>query len=221
MGFDSVDLYLGEGKDYFSQRNNTLFPGSTCNVTAMIQALHLLGYDVYARAGQGVQPEDSLEEMTENPRVYAQRTALKLDPGCMGVPNRQIHLLLSLATDLWIGRPVSKFTTQIDTKAILGDLVKKRPTVLSTTFTPAGHVVCVSGFRTKQGGFILTDPSQIDMNLLEGFYIDDPWGDYMSGYKNQNGKKSFIPKETWLSNVRETGSMTKWGHVFFEPSKVG
>ncbi len=212
MGFETTDLYLGEGKDYYSQRNNALYPGSSCNVTAMVQALRLAGYKPEVWAKEAEQPEDALEAFTEDPRVHAERSRLKLDPGCLGIPNRQIHALLSFATNLWTGIPgVTNFSTSIPVKDLLSTLLLGQPTVISTKLTPAGHVVTLAGIRLV--GTPLP-PSPPAWDQVAGVFLDDPWGDYTSGYKLAYGKKIFMKKEDFVSLVNQPASMVKWGHQF-------
>jgi len=212
MGSETTEFYLGEGKDYYSQRNNRLYPSSTCNVTAMVQALHLAGYNPESWAKTREQPEDALAAFTDDPRVNAERARQNIDPWGLSIPNRQIHSLLSFATNLWTGIPgLTSFSTSLGLDALMANLILGHPVVISTKLTPGGHVVTLAGMRVTGTPPGVGTPA---VGTIEGFFIDDPWGDYTTDYASPNGKKVFMKKEDFLTLVNQTGSMSKWGHTF-------
>ena len=60
--------------------------------------------------------------------------------------------------------------SQVDT-----ELVNRRPIVLAGDFTASGHIVTVVGYTP------------------DGYIVNDPWGDALTGYANSNGRRLFYP----------------------------
>ena len=67
------------------------------------------------------------------------------------------------------------FDTSRTWQDIKEELINGRPVVLCGLFTHGGHIVTVIGYTSQ------------------GYIVNDPWGDAMSGYSNTEGRKRLYP----------------------------
>jgi uncharacterized protein YvpB len=172
--------------DYYSQRNNEIDPLISCQVTAMIQALDMLGCRF--PEGKHGQPEDNLRAFLKNK---------KLDP--------EAHYDLSRGVNEWLGKKATVFSTGIDVEGLKEDIKAGRPAVLSGTFPghpterpkPLGHIVTMAGYGE------------------EGVIIIDPYGDTLNDWKG-SGKKVLLTWERFNNWIKPAGNPRyKWAHLFF------
>jgi hypothetical protein len=194
-----------DGKPYYSQRNNELSPGSSCNVTSMISGLVSASWPL--PAGKFKQPEDDLlDYIRSSPAV--QRRWDVIDPQHKTPPN-QIHELLCLGTNLWIehlGGPKIELLWKLSVSDIKSVINNGGAVVMSGRFQDVrsgeiGHIVPVVGYQAADSGEVTH------------FIIDDPWGDYETMYRIQRGDDIYMPIVDWVSMVREQNSLLKFGHV--------
>ena len=89
-----------KGKPYYTQRNNKIKPGSSCNVTSMVAALSAAGWPVEKMASGGRQPEDELMRfvMTD---ASCDRKWRMLDPQGR-IPPNEWHAVLAYGTNRWL-----------------------------------------------------------------------------------------------------------------------
>lgn len=69
----------------------------------------------------------------------------------------------------------SSFSTRRTWQEIKEELINGRPVVLCGLFTHNGHIVTLIGYTP------------------DGFIVNDPWGDALSGYSNTEGRKLLYP----------------------------
>jgi uncharacterized protein YvpB len=69
----------------------------------------------------------------------------------------------------------SRFSTTYTWQAVKEELINGRPVVLCGLFTHGGHIVTTIGYTPQ------------------GYLVNDPWGDAMSGYTNTEGRKRLYP----------------------------
>jgi hypothetical protein len=194
-----------DGKPWYTQRNNQLSPGSSCNVTSMVSGLASAGWPF--PAGKFNQEEDNLLDFIRS-NAQVQRRWDVIDPQHKTPPN-QIHELLCLGTNLWIasmgGQPI---VLRWDLR--LPDVVRAiddgGTVVMSGRFQDyrsgeIGHIVTVVGYQA-------TDAGETTHVIL-----DDPWGDYETLYKVQRGDDVFMPVADWLHMIRDQDKPVKFGHV--------
>jgi hypothetical protein len=194
-----------DGKPYYSQRNNELNPGSSCNVTSMISGLVSASWPL--PAGKYKQPEDNLLEFIRNNAVVQKRWA-EVCPK-RDIPPNQIHETLCLGTNLWIehlGGPKIELLWQLSIGDIKSAIDNGGAVVISGRFqdqrsSEIGHIVPVVGYQS-------TDDGEVTHVIL-----DDPWGDYESLYSIQRGDDIFMPISDWLANIRDQHKPLKFGHV--------
>jgi hypothetical protein len=194
-------INVSHAKKNYSQRNNALKPFSSCNVTAMVMALDYMGY---------VFPNGVYEQPEDNLRSFIERRGK--DP--------TNHYILSEYTNRWMGKEVTRFSTERTTGAICTELLEERPVVISGAFPgypepnvntvtgkrePLGHIVCLVGLGFKDR----------DTGSLPDYAIwDDPYGNTLENWKG-SGNDICVPYQTfidWIKPCRDTGY--KWGHFF-------
>ncbi|MCC3600913.1 MULTISPECIES: C39 family peptidase [unclassified Microcoleus] len=71
------------------------------------------------------------------------------------------------------------FKTSFDTTRkwadVRSELLNRRPIVLAGDFTAAGHIITLIGYNS------------------EGYIVQDPWGDALTGYRDTEGRKLMYP----------------------------
>jgi len=202
----------GGGLPYYTQRNNRESPGAACNVTAMVAALSAAGYDVDSLVDAGVQPEDDLMRFIRRcPEVI--ECWKKIDPAGKTPPN-EWHKLLALGTNRWLeskgvkrDREIVSWSAGVSLASLKECLDEGGAAVMSGLFHDAeagrkiNHVIAIIGYKSEDG------------KDVDGFFIDDSWGDYTTGYRNKRGKSVFMPFEDWKRLCKPSGCMGKWGHL--------
>jgi len=194
-----------DGKPYYSQRNNELSPGSSCNVTSMISGLVSAGWPL--PSGKYKQPEDNLLDFIRTDPMV-QNKWIEVCPK-KDIPPNQLHEVLCFATNLWIkhlGGPEIKLLWQLSIGDIKSVIDNGGAVVMSGRFQDAhsgeiGHIVAAVGYQVTDGGEVT--------HLI----LDDPWGDYESLYRIQRGDDVFMPVADWVSMIRDQNKPLKFGHV--------
>jgi hypothetical protein len=194
-----------DGKPYYSQRNNELSPGSSCNVTSMVSGLVSASWPL--PAGKFKQPEDNLLDFIRNSSIVQRRWDV-IDPQHKTPPN-QLHELLCLGTNLWLEHlrgPKIELLWKLSIDDIVTVIDFGGAVVMSGKFQDRqsgeiGHIVPIVGYQEDRPG------------KVTHFILDDPWGDYESQYRIQRGDDIFMPISDWLSMIREQNKPLKFGHV--------
>jgi len=158
---------------WLSQRDNWKNPSGTCNVTSCAMALAWLGSPIITG---GKQLEDSLFEEINGPeamKIMKKNFKWALDAK---TPPQQVLGMLE-----WLlkrhGVAKAKFSTEATRDSILKAL-DTTPVILSGKFTKSGHIVIAVG-KTQADDLI----------------VNDPWGDWTTGYANSNGAARVYPVE--------------------------
>ncbi len=92
----------------------------------------------------------------------------------------------------------ASFATNRTWSEVRAQLRKKQPVVLGGYFTAGGHILTVIGFNS------------------EGYIVNDPWGDALTGYHSAYGRKLFYPKAYMEKMCSPEGDGHVWAH-FIEP----
>jgi hypothetical protein len=177
---------------YYSQRNNELAPNSSCNVTAMVQALCILrmGFPL----SKFKQPEDTLRDLI-------------VSSG--GDPT--VHADLSKGFNDWIGTRISSFTMNAAIGDIIADLKDGKPSVMSGTFLykdkdgsvkDIGHIVTISGVEMAENGAPLS------------WIVQDPYGNTWENWSG-SGRDIIFTHEQFVAHLKNLGKKEKWRHYFF------
>lgn len=245
--------------DYYSQRNNKLvwpakdvYPNSQvtvdwksmCNVTSMVEALSIAGWQF--PYGSYAQPEDNLAKyILENKQIdqdyMAGQPAMwklyhkALKGECtateakQATPPVEIHAYLSKGTNLWLGSTATEFSTSTNfIKALWKNIVlDSLPIVISTNFGGFGHIVCCTGVilekldYEKGLQFIKDNPNYLPETSIKAIKVDDPWGNldlrknvYPAG-GGGSGNNKIIPWDFVVEHAKPLGSRScKWTHTF-------
>jgi hypothetical protein len=179
---------IKQNYDYYSQRNNEIDPLISCQVTAMVQALDLIGV-VFPPLEKFKQPEDAL------------RNFIKRQSG-----NPEVHNTLSKYTNMWVGRHITGFSMETKLSDIKSDIDNGLPVVLSGSFPgyptprkqPLGHIVTMIGYGE------------------EGVVIIDPYGNTLDDWKG-SGRWVILSWERfqyWIKPCAVTDK--KWAHRFYQ-----
>lgn len=190
------------GKPYYTQRNNNIKPASACMTTSMINALSSAGWPVENLSANGSQPEDELLRfiMTD---AACERKWKQLDPAGRYPPN-EWHEVLALGTNLLLakhalGKDAVQFHPSITEAAVKSVIDSGGALVVSGRFKTAlgrlSHAVSVVGYEDSGGGTV--------------FILDDPWGDYHSGYTDVNGNDVKMDEADWKAYIKDCGKEAK------------
>jgi hypothetical protein len=179
---------------FYSQRNNELEPNSSCNVTAMVQALAILDVPLL-QSGKYNQPEDELR-------------ALIVSFG--GEPT--VHADLSKGVNIWLGTTKTRFTMQASPADIIADIQAGKPSVMSGAFPykyrdgsvkQIGHIVTISGVELSE-----------EDGSPKLWYVQDPYGNTWNNWQGSGRNIVFSHGQfiAYFKTLRDAGK--KWRHYF-------
>lgn len=151
-----------------TQRDNRHTPGSACNVTSMQSAISM---DLQIT-------DDEMWELCYSPQVW-DRLSKKFDKKSMawlaGMRTKralnEVHSVLLCMLEELLGVGYAKIIGNLDPTILRKEIDLGYAVVIAGQFTHAGHFVCVVGYDDSRQAYI----------------VNDSWGDWMSGYRNQNG----------------------------------
>lgn len=190
-------LMKDKNKKTESQRDNDLIPSSSCNVTAMINASASCGH-IFPK-GKHKQAEDNLLEFILSDKE-CERLWLIENPK-RNIPMNQIHAVLALGFNRWMGKEIAKFTTKAKFSAIYEWLRNGNTGMTSGMFPKTnGHCVAVVGMEIRENDY---EP----VSLI----IKDSWGDYHTDYRNTNGHNIKMSIED-AKKILSGGKDEKWFH---------
>ena len=209
-----MKIDISSDNEYRTQLDNRFFPNGTCNTTSMVNML--LTNNVEFQYPTDMQPEDYLTTLLESPEAWARMRQLYPWAVSKGYHPRHVHDMLAWAVnEKLVGRPVVKFSTQSSLAEIAYDIaVRKRACVVSGRFTSYGHIVAVVGLETSQEDIETVDnPGNIDIAAISAFIVDDPYGNYFTGYSSQQGNSIVFPIDAFDWVTREYANPSvKWAH---------
>ena len=199
---------VDKDKIHYCQRNNEIKPFESCNVTSMVMALDYKGYADQFPKGNYKQPEDNLRHYIEtNPdciRIY--ENFCRSNTWARGIPAPQIHDVLSMCTNLWMGKTVTRFQWNMRITEILNEIKEGRPVVISGDFQrpgkePLGHIVVLVGYNDE----------------TQEVCYDDPFGKTYAWGPNNPGNDCWVSWELFIRDIKDCGVVDrKWAHIFFD-----
>ncbi|QEN06812.1 hypothetical protein EXM22_01945 [Oceanispirochaeta crateris] len=195
--------------DYHTQRNNKLIPHSSCNSTSMIMALKQAG--VRLPFPSYMQPEDYLTHFLNSKQAIAKMALLApdlVDTETMQplIPPHELHCLMEWAVNTLLGKEVVRFSTATSLKKIIAHIDNGGGAVLSGRFPHyinghINHMVSLAGYMVHN-------------KLISYLLIDDPYGDYMTGYRSHKGNNIPIAIEKAKTIFKPTkDSNEKWAYL--------
>lgn len=207
-------LNVSANKENYSQRNNKVDPGITCNTTSMVMTLDYNGYRVPVKTGD--QPEDDLTVFTRTDQRVLDFYKTKMPVMYNAFINKEsgfywpneVHDVLSYATNLYMGTNCTKFRTDVSLEELISEIRAGRACVLSGKFGKLNHIVCLVGFVLVNG--VVTEA-----------IIDDPYGDYHKGYTaGSSGNDIHMTIDEFYSIFKPFGKGPKYAHLFKAPAAV-
>lgn len=209
---------ISKNSEYHTQRNNIFHPQGSCNTTASINALRASNIDF--DCPEGMQAEDYLTQILDTKESWDRMR--RNFPWAIkgGYHPRHIHYMLEWAINKkLVGREVDNFHLDVSIKEILFHVLKNECAVnVNGRFTDFGHIVTVVGFKTFQDDLeYIYSPQDIDLKFVESIIIDDPYGNWHTGYNDPGGNDIEFSLEQfdWLTkNYNDENN--KWGHLFLK-----
>lgn len=203
--------------DYHTQRNNVLVPLRSCNTTSAIMAMKQAGitYEVLP----DMQDEDYLTMILETDEAYElQANSYAWSVGAYRP--QEVHGILQWGINQLAGKTVDRFKTNTSIEEIIFFLIKGHGIMLSGTFDlPNGkelhHIVSLAGFKSSQPGVTASETSSsIDVSSISDMIIDDPYGDFRTGYSNFHGNNVSLSISEFNSIFKKQGDLhSKWAHM--------
>ena len=191
--------------EYHSQRNNMIVPFSSCNTTSAVMALKQAHHKLPKTS---LQPEDALSELLLSPQAYTVmmgRAPWAFDhDGAAIYPPQQVHAMLEWGINEWMGREVDHFSTDKHPMSLIPDLDSGCGIILSGLFPmpwgELGHIVSLAGYSRDDV-----------LEALDGWVIDDPYGDWHTGFANTHGNDVLLSTAEF-NDIFLRGS-TVWAHT--------
>ena len=189
-----------EPKDYYTQRNNTLYPSSACMPTARAMFYH--GNKIKFDNPSNMADDDYFMSLLRSREAYEfakKKYPVLMDSGYL--PN-EIHGMYSSFLDLKVvGKRVSDFLTNITFKNIVERMENGEVIMTSGKFPDAnlvGHAFCIIGY--------------VDGAIGPALILADPWGDFRNNYKTKKGYSILMTEYEFKLYVKPLQEL-KWGHV--------
>lgn len=240
---------VDENKLNYSQRNNQykwsykeskVNSNTTCNCTSICMALDYAGYNF--PKGQYDQPEDNLAKsiMESNlvdeeykkryPAMYADfKKGLK----DAYTPN-EIHKLLEIGTNEWMGCDVDKFYESYPIVDLIEEFTTKQSPVVTSGRFPDGkkpngeikylnHIVCITGvvFSEDKYNRTIKAGKKISSETPDFWIVDDPWGYTLNYASGKSGNDVYIPNDQFIAWIKPVNNTTvKFAHILRKPVAV-
>lgn len=206
-------INLSENNPYYDQRNNTMYPNGACNVTSMICALDASG--ITYEYPETMQPEDYLMQILETEESWKKLRSEYAWAVRDGYSPRHVHAMLDWAVnEKLVGSPVVE-TKTVSIQEILLSTLRGSAVVVTGRFTKAGHIVCVVGFDSVIDLSGNSRESDISLDMVRSVIVDDPYGNYHTGYVDHRGNDIRFTVKDFNNLTRNFGSVsTKLAHIF-------
>lgn len=214
-----IDIDVSTDKPYHTQINNLSVPMTACNTTSSV--MFLIDNEEELPDVGDAQYEDVLTGITETPEAYEAMRRLApwafkpFRSGEAQYPPREVHVMLDWAMEKWLGRKVSTFREDVRLEELAMELVRGRAVIINGRFTPQGHVVELVGLRTRQESILFVPRAQyIQVSEIEWWTIDDPRGDYRTGYQDVKGNGVTVPRDLFNGLTNTYNRNSKWAHLY-------
>lgn len=205
---------VSAGKQNYSQRNNQISPTGSCATTSIAMALDYAG--IAFPASKWAQPEDAIIDFIRtSPEVQEFYQKNYPDLFRVKAPANEVHAVNVFGVNLYFQKKIIDFSMKIAVSEILFRTVAGLAVPVSGVWAGLHHIVCVVGFETKQEDvYLCPGPGGLALDLVDTVLIDDPYGDYRTGYKIQKGNNIAVPFKDFVANVKSRGSLAeKWAYM--------
>lgn len=211
--------------DWYTQRNNPTEPDEACGPTRQIMCI--------LQAGHQLPPtnDPADEALMKLCRSEKYLSIMRNDPANYGwcfedegkrilyYPN-EIPALLCQATNEFMGKELCEFGFNWDVRDLIFKLLKGWGVGLSGKFQTArgniiSHQVSLAGFASYQEGILeIQSAQEVDLDQIQEFYLDDPYGNPNTLYADFNGNNVPIEADRFNKIFKEQGFwLKKWAHV--------
>jgi len=178
---------------YRSQRKTKTRPASACNVTVAAMACMMTGNEI--NSPEGVMPEDYLMSLLETEEAW--NLLNSIFPGSVINPWNTSHCI-AWAVNKGTGKRVCR-VEKVTLEEIIHHLVSGGAAGVGGKFTKSGHFVCIAGVESDQDITGIESPLDIKTSLIKNIILDDPWGDYRTGYQNRDGNNVSLPVKDFIN----------------------
>ena len=209
------EINLSCDSDYCTQINNKLIPFEACNTTSAIMVLDAAKI-AYPKTG-GEQPEDSLTKLLLTNEAWE-----KFDKDFAwgrknGLKPQNVSGMLAWGINRFVGKDVDHFVETGTLQLMIWHLFNGKPLIMSGSFTKSGHFVAVMGFYTRQHREYITSALGVDLCRIDYIIVDDPYGNWHTGYRNHRGNNIHFDLQTFnhLTNEPDRDGH-KWMHIISE-----
>jgi len=189
-----------EPKDYYTQRNNTLYPSTACMPTARAMFYH--GNNIKFKNPSELSDDDYFMSLLRSEEAYV--FARKKYPSLMdsGYQPNELHGMYSSFLDLKVvGKRVSDFLTDITFKNVVERMFDGEVLMTSGKFPDAGlngHAFCIIGL--------------VNGALGPALILADPWGDFRKDFRSRRGYSVMMTEEEFKIHVKPLQEL-KWAHI--------
>lgn len=209
------EINLSRDSDYCTQINNKKLPYESCNTTAAIMALDASGI-TYPRR-DGVQPEDDLTELLLTPEAWRIFRLNHSAARNAGLKPQNVSPMLAWGINKFVGHDVDNFITTGTLQQMIWLLLNGKALIMSGSFTKSGHFIAIIGFRTRQDRYYIKSETAVDMCKIDTIIVDDPYGNYYSGYKDHRGNNVHFNLQEFNRLTNESNhDGHKWMHIISE-----
>jgi hypothetical protein len=214
------EINLSKDSDYCTQINNRLIPYESCNTTAAIMALDAARIDYPRR--DGIQPEDDLTALLLTDEAWHRFDNVYPWGRKNGLKPQNISPMLAWGINKFVGKQVDAFVKSATLQHMIWHLLNGRPLIMSGSFTKSGHFVAVMGFRTRQHREYIMSATGVDLCRIEYIIVDDPYGNYHTGYKDHRGNNVQFNLQDFNRLTNESNrDGHKWMHIISEAEDDG
>lgn len=203
-------INLSKDDDYHQQINNRFIPLEACNTTAAIMWLKAGGVQFWYP--KMMQPEDYLTAILNGKDAWRLFKRERLDMYELGFRPQNVSKMLEWGINIMLGRAIDKFIETGSLALLVWELISKRPVIVSGQFTSSGHFVTVVGCVSSQNKKDIEFLEDVDPGAIEEIIVDDPYGNYHSGYKNRQGNNVSFGRDEF-DNVTNLPKGAKWMHL--------
>ena len=213
----TIVINHSQDMDYNKQRDNEILPLSTCGPTSMAMALLQSGYRDWVVENED--PADTITKALTTEQAFDRMYRMLGTKETLWRPFN-IHAILTWGINVLLNKDVSAFRTDWTLQQILLNIIQGGGAALAGDFTlpdgrELGHIVSLAGFETEQEDILNAQkPADIDLKKVKVFIIDDPYGNFIDGYRSHHGMNIRFGYELFYDVFRDKNSPTKkWAHL--------
>lgn len=206
--------------EYHTQINNRRYPFSACNVTSGIMFLKSNGvafnnptdeqdedyFMFLMRSRDAYEKMEELASWTVRDKGY--KVTNWLDQGQLSqrykYPPSEVWQCLEWGINRLAGQRIGQLRWGASLWDLFFEIAKKRTVMTGGKWLPSGggHFNVTVGLVTSQTGIVdVRYPGEVDVRKIREVIVDDPYGDFNTGYNDHRGNSVHIKIEDYLDHV--------------------